>query len=76
MHCLCGECGRPSMKGNENYDLSIYLKKKFAQEIGNYGFDVRSNRKRRTGPFGIATASDLDRIMTESMKVAEVNTIF
>ena len=75
MRCLCPECGRPQFKGNKDYDLKVYLEKKFESELDNYGLDVRKNRKRRTTVFNLATGSDLDDMMAKTMKMEQVSLI-
>ena len=71
MSCSCSECER--FGSNKDYDLGLYLEKKFATELDNYGFDVRKNRKRRTTVFNLATGSDLDDLMAKTMKMEQVS---
>ena len=73
MKCLCPLCGRPQMKGHKDYDLKVYLAKRFEDSIANYGIDIRKSRKKRTTVFGIATADDLDKIMAKTTKLEEVS---
>ena len=70
MKCDCDECSR--FGSNPEYDLNVYLKKKFNSLIDHYGIDLKDEARRRRSILGIATAADLDRVMQQAMKLSQV----